>query len=371
MKTTFVIKGTNFKDLIKECKKENISLSNLQLLSTTELKLSCNFKHKPKVIAILNKKCYTILSENNSSLFKIKPIFNVSVIVGIIFGILLNFLATFFVWNIKICGDETIKKEIVETMCSLKIKKGTLKSSINLKKLKEDILTRTPEVSLLSLSLNGTTLFVNFTKRTMIEKSSNSGENIVAKSDGMISSILCLSGTPLVKNGDYVKKGQILILGEETQDNKTKKVTANGQVFAYVWKSATLKFPLEKYLWAQTGNTQTTTKVLFNESVLFEKNKEITFKNYETEEKISYLTTSCLPLKQITTTYFELEKVLVSQNFEENKEKVCSQAKLLCWEQIKGDEQILEEKTEINFMSNIYFVTHYIKIKEKISWNLN
>jgi hypothetical protein len=29
----------------------------------------------------------------------------------------------------------------------------------------------------------------------------------------------------------------------------------------------------------------------------------------------------------------------------------------------------LEEKTEINFVSNIYFVTHYIKIKEQISWN--
>jgi len=105
----------------------------------------------------------------------------------------------------------------------------------------------------------------------------------------------------------------------------------------------------------------------FLNQVLFEQKAQNPFSKFETETKENYLSTASIPLKICYTTFFEVAPVVVSQNFEENKEKLFAQAKLLAWQQIKGNEEILEEKTETNFVSDIWFVSHYIKIKEKIS----
>ncbi len=367
-KTTITIKGANFPNLLDELKKTNLKLNNIKKLSSCELELTVKAKHKPKIIAILNDKCYTIISQKDSQQKQfLKPLRNISIIVGIIFGFLLNVFATFFIWNIKLVGDESLKQEIFSSLKNCGIKKGTLKHNLSFAKIKKAIYEGSNNISLVSSSIKGTTLFISYTKRTppILEFCEN--ENIIAKNDGMIASIIATSGTPMVKLGDYVKKGQVLVSSVQKEDGTQEK--ARGQVFAYVWKSATVQYPLNTILWARTNNFCTNHKVMFQNSVLFETNNSCSFEKSEIETRTTYLTNKVLPIKIVYTTEFELSAIETTQNFDENKEKVISEARMLCWEQIDGDERILEEKTEINFVSNIYFVTHYIKIKEQISWN--
>ncbi len=367
MKTSLVIKGVNFSNLLEEFKKQNIKIFNIKRISACEIEISFTNKQKSKIIAILNQKCYTISSQKKSQLpFYLKPFKNTAIIVGIIFGFLLNIMASFFVWNINLVGDASLSSDITKTLNENGIKRFALKSQISAQTIKKILYENVDAISLVSVSQRGTTLFINYTKRVNAQTDFSESENIIAKSDGMIASILTLSGTPLVSPGDYVRKGQILIAGTTAEGEKVK---ARGQVFAYVWKSATAEFPLTTILWARTNNTCTNFKVTFKDSTLFQSHNTHSFKKFETEENISYLTDKVLPIKIVETIEYELEPIETEQDFEQNKQKVIAEAKMRCWEQIAGDENILEEKTETNFVSNIYFVTHYIKIKEQISWN--
>lgn len=367
-KLTIVIKGANFAKLLEEFKKQNLAVFNIKRIDPCNLEISVNKKQKAKIIAILNEQCYTIVSQKNSQPKSfLKPLKNIAIIVGIIFGVLLNFFATFFVWNICLVGDKNLQTDINYVLSQNGIKRFTLKHNLSPNTIKQLLFNKVCDISLVSVWTKGTTLFVSYTTKTTLETNKSYGSNIIAKDDGMIASILTISGTPMVKVGDYVKKGQVLI--SKIAENNGQEVNASGQVFAYVWKSATVTFSPQTIVFARTGKTCKNQKVMFRNSVLSETKNISSFLKSETENCVKYLTNKVLPIKIMVATEYELEPIEITQNFDENKEKVIAQAKTLCWEQIAGDENILEEKTETNFVSNIYFVTHYIKIKEQISWN--
>ena len=366
--TTLVIKGTNFLNLIKLFQKEKLKIKELKKISPSEMLIKVKTHQTKKLIAILNKKCYTITKTNSQTQNYFKPFKNISIVVGIIFGILLNFFASFFVWNIHLVGDQSLKAEILSCLNNHGIKNGTFKSVLNFSEIEKILYREVENISLLSLSQKGTTIFVSYTKRTPNQKNElMSSKSILAKNDGIISSILTISGTPVVKIGDYVKKGQELICGYKIEDEEQEECDAIGQVFAYVWKSATLEYPKKSIVWTRNKNFVTNYKVMFQNTVLFSTNNPVLFEKFETEEETKYLTDKVLPIKIVYTTSYELEKIEIEQDFEKNKQSLISQTRLLCWQQIEGNEQILEEKTETNFVSDIYFITHYIKIKEKIS----
>ena len=364
MNSTLIIKGANFFSLLEEFKKQNIFLKKVKRLSSNTLQISFKNNQKPKIIAILKQKCYTVLSQKNSSpLFLLKPFKNIAVVSGIVFGLILNIFASFFVWNINLVGDEELKEQITKTLNMNGIKKGALKSKFNPKNIAQILYQNVDGISLVSSSIKGSTIFVSYTKRTAISQDFYEKENIVAKNDGLIASILATSGTPLVKVGDYVKKGQTLIT------NNPDENFASGQVFAYVWKSATVEYPDKTIVWARTNKKCENHKVIFKNNVLSQTNNICSFEKSEKEEKTIYLTDKTLPIKIVYTTEYELEPIEIEQDYDANREKLISQAKTICWQQIQGNENILEEKIEENYVANIHFVTYYIKIKEKISWN--
>ena len=367
--TKIKIKGVNFSNLLEEFKKNNITIKQVKKDSPCEICFFVPKKHLKKVIAILNQRCYTILEQkDNSFLSFFKSIFfKPAIIIGIIFGVLLNFCATFFVWGIKLYGDNQLKPQIINVLKQNNIKMLTLKTNLTSQKIENILRLAIPELSLVNVSFKGSFVLINYTKRTEVLSEANQTKNIIAKNDGIVASVLTTSGTALIKPNEYVKKGQVLIAGYTEENGEKKECSASGQVFAYVWKSATIKFYETKTELLRTGNFVENYEVKYKDDVLFKTNNVANYEMFENECYTKHLTESVVPIVINYTKTYELRKEEVTKNFEDYKKNLFSQAKMLAWEQIKGDENILEEKTEINYVSNIYFITHYIKIKEKIS----
>lgn len=364
---TLTLKGTNISTLINNLNKNNIKILKLKKISPLIFDLKIKAKHYEKLVAILNEKCYNIERQKHSFDWLKLSFKKTGIVFGIIVGLLLNFFATFFVWNIKLFGDETLEKEICKVLKENGICIGTLKSNLNFLKIKQTLLKNVENLSLLSLSTRGSTLIISYTSRTDSQSEDITQKNVLASQNGIIASIIVLSGTAMVKPGDYVRKGDILIAGFEEKEEKQTECEAKGQVFAYTFKSATVEFPLEKIEYARTGNFVENITLTYLGDTLFKTEKEITFEKFETTKTESYLTDTAIPLKIIFLRTYELAPFTITQNFDKHFEHLKAQARLLCFELIDGDEEILEEKTEKNFVSNIWFVTHYIKIKEKIS----
>lgn len=358
------IKGTNFANLLNLLQKQNIPLKNIKRQDSTTFVLKVKAKHCSKLVAILKEKCYNVIEQKSTASSVFDCLKRTGILVGLFLGLTLNMISGFFVCKIQLFGDKNFEKQILETLKQKGVCAFCPKSNLNFAELKTALYKNVDDLSLVSFDVRGSTLNVHFTTKTAKKSVLTEQTDVVAKNSGVVFSVVVNSGTAMVKPGDLVQKGDILILGVDENQNK---VCASGQVFAFTFKSASLTFPLQTTALARTGKFVTSFKVTFLNQVLFEQKAQNPFSKFETETKENYLSTASIPLKICYTTFFEVAPVVVSQNFEENKEKLFAQAKLLAWQQIKGNEEILEEKTETNFVSDIWFVSHYIKIKEKIS----
>lgn len=82
--------------------------------------------------------------------------------------------------------------------------------------------------------------------------------DIVARCDAVVEEVTVLTGTAAVKPGDVVKKGQVLILGEEREtDESTRGVRALGEATGMVWAWAEAQADCVQLRQTLTGNERT------------------------------------------------------------------------------------------------------------------
>lgn len=99
---------------------------------------------------------------------------------------------------------------------------------------------------------------------------SNQPYNIVAERDGLIVKMEVYAGNALVKEGDTVRKGQLLVSGKiENQrpdlggDFGSKEVHALGRVIARTWYESSLPVSMEYTQRIKTGNEHKTVYLKF------------------------------------------------------------------------------------------------------------
>jgi similar to stage IV sporulation protein len=164
-----------------------------------------------------------------------------------VLGSALCFVALFIlsghIWNIEINGNSYISDEVLLRILEEEnVTFGTVVSAVSCEGLERAIRNACDEVAWTSVKLSGTKLTVDIVENIFIENVSyDDGDtvyDIVASCDGVITHIMTRSGTPLVKSGDTVEAGQVLVAGyiEITDDdgNVTERIyqTADADVMA-------------------------------------------------------------------------------------------------------------------------------------------
>lgn len=136
---------------------------------------------------------------------------------------------------------------------------GRLKRSLSLDALRGRLQTALPGLSFAGARFAGSTLIVSCWPSVEGEDLSvwGSSLHIVAAEDGVIKRIWASSGTPQVAPGQVVRKGQVLIRGEErTEKGQLRAVQAQGQAIARVWKRGDAKVALYEREALPTGRTR-------------------------------------------------------------------------------------------------------------------
>lgn len=128
---------------------------------------------------------------------------------------------SFFVKTIEIDGYKGIPEiEIRECLAESGITEGSFIPQINWQEAERHIYDVFPEVTWLQLVYDGRKVFLNISEGELVSEEDNPWMekdryycNIIADKDGYIEDIKTFRGIALVEKGDYVEKGQILILG--------------------------------------------------------------------------------------------------------------------------------------------------------------
>ena len=249
-------------------------------------------------------------------------------VLGIAAFFIILWSLTKFVWIIDITGNENVEdNSILEYAKNGGLKTGMLTALVDSQKIKSYIMTNMEELSYVSVTKYGTTVYIDVRereeKREHFDKYTFS--NIVADQSGVVESVLVQSGTAAVKKGDVVYKGQLLVSG--ATDNKylgIKYSNSDAVIKARVWHEKTVNIPYYTEEKVPTGNTKAKRKLkILNFSLnLFTKNK-ILFEKYDILSYTNYISLGkgkVLPIGVETTRYEEYKTKRTKLSLEQTKD---------------------------------------------------
>lgn len=169
---------------------------------------------------------------------------------GFLIFISLFALSTSIIWDIEITGCKPeIEPKVMDVLKVEKIGRGTFKLGLNPKSLASKIAMEVDGIAWVGVELKGVKLTVTIVESISAPVVIRSDEpfNIVAERDGLITQMEVYAGNALVKEGDTVREGQILVSGRLQNMRPdlgdfvtTKDVHALGRVIARTWYESTV-----------------------------------------------------------------------------------------------------------------------------------
>ncbi len=265
-------------------------------------------------------------------------------LVGIIFLIAFFYFCLAFVWDINVYGNEKLSTiEIISALEKENIKIGNLLSKIDKPYAELAVLVSFPEIKWIQIETVGTTVNVYLKETDIPPKTPPANEeptDVVAAKDGVI--ILCApyNGMAEVKNGQTVKKGDLLISGRYlTKTENERIVHAFGKVMANTVNVIEVTVPLCDETEEKTGAEHRKNSIrLFSAEIKFYKQNEIPFEKFiYKEEKVQLEIFGIkLPIFLISQVFYETNTVKTEISEETAILKAENIANKLQFEQFSG-----------------------------------
>lgn len=157
--------------------------------------------------------------------------------IGLFLCIALLKMYSLFIWDIHFEGNEKWPDEtLTEYLYSVGVAPLMLKSEVDCPGIVKNIRKEYNDIVWVSASLDGNRLKIQIKENEdILDEDQENGEeevsgeerptDLIASSDGIITSIVTRSGVPQVHVGDQVKKGDILVLGRVDIVNDSGEVT--------------------------------------------------------------------------------------------------------------------------------------------------
>ena len=350
--------GTNFASLLNQLTRAGVKLRNTRRVDDTTLFITITANNADTTFAILQKKCYNYFVTRKMGFNAL----NIGVFAGILlllgaFGVL-----SCFCFGVKINSENDYIVSKVQQILSNEAVIGKTWGAIDSDRLEHTLRDSISDIGLVSVSRRGAFLWVNFSDITPPETNENeiNTSGVFATQSGVVSRIFVHSGTALVQVGDTVSLGQMLIAPyTEDDEGKQTPAVARGNVYLFVWDSATVEFRENDTLATRTGRTQQFAKITFKGSELSNNSGEIEFENYEIERKIEYLS-NVMPLKIEYITVYEIEFLPVHREFKDEEQALIYEAREKAVAGV-DETEILDERHTVSLNGDTYYITYYIK----------
>ncbi|MDR2526125.1 MAG: sporulation protein YqfD [Oscillospiraceae bacterium] len=169
------------------------------------------------------------------------------------------------VWSVSVTGNERVAAEIIRVAAEEQgLRLGAKAKTLDLRRMSEAALLKLPELSWLSMNLQGSTAVIEVRERLPdTVPPAPVPQSIVAGKAGQLAVLQVYSGKPLKKAGDAVPKGEILASGRiENKDGTTRSTAAAAYAVARVPLEMEVTVPRD-YVAGRAQNVQTRYIVYF------------------------------------------------------------------------------------------------------------
>lgn len=274
---------------------------------------------------------------------------------GAIFAAAVVLFLNLFVWEINISGNKAVSsEEIMATLANSGLKTGTLRTAHDARKIEWNIMNDNKEIAWATVNIQGccVNVVVSETRREAEMKyDDDKPVNIIAAKYGVIRKMDVFDGQGVVKVGDAVMKGDLLV--SATFEDRHGKLTlkhSRARVMAETDYEITVEFPLEQVI-ETTGGVKKSVKgiEIMGLSIPLGSSRGCEELPAEKEEKELYFLWIRLPIKELCTKYFAVKRNTITYTAEQAK---------------GGAFQLLEQK-EAEEMSDMEIISR--KTEEKIA----
>lgn len=225
------VKGYGATRLINICSKRNMKLWDVEKTEEGYYLNLCisDFRKIPEIVKKTKVKVVIVEKHGLPFLF-VKMSYRKFFVLGALlcFGWLI-FMSR-FVWAIEIEGNVSITDEMVlDYLSENNINMGTKLSDIDAEGLEKLFRTEFDDITWISIGQVGTTLTIDIKERDVTEyiEEEDIASSLYAPCDGVVTSVMVRSGLSMVKEGDEVLAGELLV------DGVLPIVHTDGNISAY------------------------------------------------------------------------------------------------------------------------------------------
>ncbi|MCX7746710.1 MAG: sporulation protein YqfD [Clostridia bacterium] len=280
-------------------------------------------------------------------------------VVGAFVFVALFYCLTSFIWSIEVHGNKKMDSQyIIDKLASCGVKTGVLKYNIDTDKLVDKMMLDMKELAWVGVVLKGTKIKIEVVERVQPPKLVPKDRpcNIVAGKDGVIKSVIAKAGQDMVKAGDTITKGQLLVSGSVENKNPEippKQVHAIAKVNARTWYEKSCPVNIKRVEKERTGKAKDHySLVLFTKRINLFRGK-ISFENYdkiEIKKRLSIGEDLVFPFELIIDRHYENNLVEQEVSLDQAKSEAADEAYKEVSKEIPENAEIV--KTDINYIEN-------------------
>ena len=371
--------GTNIERIFNVCSRKHILIWNISgdkgeyrcCISKKALPLVKEIIEKTDVSLTINKKIglpFLLYRHRKRRIFAL-------CVVAACIGL---YVMSLFLWDISIKGCESYsKEEIMQFVTSNYAHGGQRLSKIDTLELEDELRSNFKKFAWVSCELKGTQLIIHIKETINLNLKNHSDQpcDLISNREGTIVSIITRSGTPMVKKGDTVKEGDVLVSGTISYQNDAQEVYA----YDYVASDADIIietymdyedcFPLKYYKKKYTDNKKAGYKLhffgndynIYSPEVMNDK-MDVTEKKYHFKlGKTFYFP---IYLTKITHNYYDLQTNTMSKS--QAKQAENERFRSYCEKLTKKGVEIVENNVKISIDDDNLTASGKIKVHEAV-----
>ena len=262
MRLTVLIEGINLEKLLRAAQEEGIVLFDAKRMDVRAMQVSLTPGSKRRLEALCEKSGWQMREVRADAALRMTRFLKrrLGLVAAFLCCLLLVYASSQMILSVSIEHAQENAAEVRRFLDEMGVRPGRLKRSFSLDDLREKLTFRLPGLSFASFRYAGSTLIADCRPSIQGEAFLISGSalDIVAAQPGIVSRISVSSGTPQVEPGQAVRRGQVLIKGEErTEKGQMRPVQAQGQVLARVFSGGSARVSLKETRTVETGQIRT------------------------------------------------------------------------------------------------------------------
>jgi len=323
-KAVFFTEDHNLHKLFSACVRRNIALENVKRAKNgTYFTVKC--KDAVKVLEISKEMCYTIDRVGTLGFLRMLLFFKKrwSVVLALTLAVGIAFAFQSRIASVTVVGEVACKEEVQSVLREHGITVGRLRYGLDLQKVCDEVEGLDGVARVIATRQGARLCFAVFPETLSPEPSEvQKGGRIVAQFDGIVTKIAVVAGTCLVKVGDVVTRGDVLIEGKDPLD-ESLTVVPKGTVYGQVWSVAQEDFFSEREVEYRTGRSVARSCLCWNGREVLKDRRKIPYESFDTERAcITVSRGLLLPLTVERTVYRELSKKTVNLDFAEERSRI-------------------------------------------------